>query len=629
MSLVEVRTDLTNGQFQDALQDLTVTKKKRLVELCGYEVNGQAHYSAIWEPPRGVEPVDEYYVEQAMEVDDYFQSNDLWWIQGRRPVRLSGYSVGEKTFIATIWARGPGLDSHTDLTQHPNILNLPQHLRNVRLQGDRITDISCYTTWEPNPDHVGPGPAPSVWVTHFVTIWAPSDGRDWDVSLPADSDGYQTEFNRQHDLGRFPVRVSGFNLGGKQKFVALFEELQGKSRQARHARTPANYDLDRFQFDNYKWRQIAVGGYSVGHGTGAVPRFNPIWEYRDADTLIPGLATTFMRDFAIPGLSLAVAKDGRLVYAAGFGLADKTTGTHVTPSSPFRIASVSKPITAVALMRLAAEGKISPNEDRVFGPGGRLSGLGAPADSRADQISVRHLMEHSCGGWSNEAPNDPMYAKPELSARELITDVLTHRLLDHDPGTVYAYSNFGYCVLGRIIEEVTGQTYEEYVRQNVLLPCGVQDMFIAGNTARDKRPGEVTYYGLDGGDPYGLPIHRMDAHGGWLATPTDLLRFAVRVDGFPLPTDLLPAERITYITTPSGLPGSGGYAKGWFVGSDGTWWHDGFLEGTASILVRTADGYCWAAVANSGRRGSTTKGLDDLMWRIHDRVDVWPTNEPL
>ncbi|WP_163010729.1 serine hydrolase [Streptomyces dangxiongensis] len=629
MSPAVVKTDLTDGQYQDAFQDLTRVKGMRLVEICGYEVNGQARYSAIWEPPHGLDPVQDYITKHAMSPTDYDLLNDQWWIQGYRPVRVNCYSVGDKTLIAFIWASDPGLNDQQTNIGRPNILNLAQHLREVRAQGARIVDIDCYTSWEPNPDYLGPGPAPLVWVTRFASIWAPADGRDWDVSLPANSDVYQAEFNRQIDLGRFPARVSGFNLGGKQHFVALFEELRGNARQARHGRSSVNYDSDRLQFESTNWRQIAVGGYSVGHGTGAVQRFNPIWEYRDANTVIPGLAATFMRDFEVPGLSLAVAKGGRLVYAAGFGLADKTTGTQVTPSSLFRIASVSKPITAVALMRLAAEGRIHPDEDRVFGPGGRLSALGTPVDSRAAQIGVRHLMEHSCGGWSNAAPNDPMYSKPELSARDLITDVLTHRSLDHAPGTAYAYSNFGYCVLGRIIEEVTTQTYEDYVRQNVLLPCGVQDMFIAGNTAMERRPGEVTYYGLDGDDPYGIPVHRMDAHGGWLATPTDLLRFVVRVDGLPTPPDLLPAEQITYMTTASGLPGSGDYAKGWHVTSDGNWWHDGILEGTASILVRTTDGYCWAAVTNTGRKNSTTSGLDDLMWKIHDRVDVWPTNEPL
>ncbi len=626
MGLVECRTDLTGAQLEAAFKELTNDKAMRLVDLCGYEVNGQALYSAIWEPSKASDPVHDYIYYYAMNPTDYFLSNDLWIVQGYRPVRVNGYSVGEKTFIATIWAKGGGSDNSTNIS-HPNILNLPQHLREVRAQGNRIVDINCYAAYEPNPDYMGPGPAPLVWVTRFATIWTRSDGRDWDVSLPADSATYQTIFDRQVSLGRVPTRVSGFTQFGKQRFVTLFEGISGIDWGARHDRSPVDYGTDRLQFENESFRQTAVGGFSVGHGTGAVQRFNPVWVRRDSNNIIPGLANAFLRDFKAPGLSLAVAKDGRLVYAEGFGVADKITGKRVTASSQFRVASISKPITAAAVYRLVADGRLDI-EQRVFGPGNLLSGLGTPVDSRAVKISVRHLLEHSCGGWSHDPP-DPMYTKPELSARALITDVVTSRALENAPGTAFAYSNFGYCVLGRVIEQVTGQTYEQYVRQHILAPCGVENMFIAGNTAMERRPEEVTYYGLDGLDPYSLPVRRMDAHGGWLATPTDLLRLAVRVDGFPAPPDILPGRQIAHMTYPTGLPGSNGYARGWYVNSNGTWlqtwYHPGNLDGTASILVRTKDGYCWTAVTNTGRGNdaSTWSGLDELMWKIHDRVDVW------
>ncbi|MEU5632292.1 serine hydrolase [Streptomyces rishiriensis] len=620
MSLVESRTDLTAAQFEAAYKDLA---KMRLIDLCGYESNGQALFSAIWEPSRASDPIHDYIYYYAMDPTDYFLSNDEWIVQGYRPLRVNGYSVGEKTFIATIWARGTGADNSTNIS-HPNILNLPQHLREIRAQGNRIVDINCYATYEPNPDYMGPGPAPLVWVTRFATIWTRSDGRDWAVSLPADSATYQTIFDSEVGIGRIPVRVSGFNRSGTQKFVALFEGISGIDWGARHGRSPVDYAADRLQLENIEnFRPTVVGGYSVGHGAGAVQRFNPIWVRRDSNAVIPGLVNNFLRDFKVAGLSLAVAKDGRLVYADGFGLADKASSTKVTSSSLFRIASVSKPITAVAMLKLLADRRIDPEELRVFGPGNVLSRLGTPLDSRASKITVRHLLEHSCGGWADNP--DPMFTKPALSARQLITDVLTHRSLDNAPGTAFAYSNFGYCVLGRVIEEISGQTYEQYVRQHVLLPCGVENMFIAGNTAANKRPGEVTYYGLDGNNPYDIPISRMDAHGGWLGTPTDLLRFAVRADGFPAPPDILQGRQIAYMTYPSGLPNSNGYAKGWYVEPTGhTWYHYGVLAGTAAFLARTKDGYCVSAVTNSGPTvPSVANGLDNLMWKIHDRVDVW------
>jgi len=72
------------------------------------------------------------------------------------------------------------------------------------------------------------------------------------------------------------------------------------------------------------------------------------------------------------------------------------------------------------------------------------------------------------------------------------------------PGTSFAYSNFGYCILGRVIEKLTGQTYEKYITENILKRCGISDMRIAGNTLTDRAINEVKYYSQTGGDPYGM-----------------------------------------------------------------------------------------------------------------------------
>src|SRR5262249_2387157 len=156
-----------------------------------------------------------------------------------------------------------------------------------------------------------------------------------------------------------------------------------------------------------------------------------------------------------------------------------------------------------------------------------------------------------------------------------------------DPGDVYSYSNFGFCVLGRIIEKVTAQPYESWVKANILNPVGAKDMHIAGDTLNQRRPNEVIYYG---GNVYGMKKSRMAAPGGWLATPIDLLSFMVRVDGFGAKPDILTAETIKTMTT--GSTANKGYAKGWGVNtSNGNWSHGGSLPGTATLLWRTGDGY--------------------------------------
>src|SRR5690242_16120523 len=110
----------------------------------------------------------------------------------------------------------------------------------------------------------------------------------------------------------------------------------------------------------------------------------------------------------VPGLAMAITKDGRLVYAAGFGYANKETGEEAGPTNLFRIASVSKPFTSVAAMKLIEAGKLHLT-DKVFGPGGILSAqFPTPlTNQKINQITVKYLLEH-VSGLSN-AGGDPMF----------------------------------------------------------------------------------------------------------------------------------------------------------------------------------------------------------------------------
>jgi CubicO group peptidase (beta-lactamase class C family) len=339
---------------------------------------------------------------------------------------------------------------------------------------------------------------------------------------------------------------------------------------------------------------------------------------------IGALAADFMTKFDAPGLSIAIAKDDRLVFAEAYGFAEKPT-EKLTPQHRLRIASVSKPITSVTIMSLVEQGKLALSK-RVFGKGAVLgTGYGTlPYKQYVEEITVEHLLNHTCGGWSNSGPDrDPMFTNPRMDHSELISWTLDNLPIHSVPGTKHAYSNFGYCVLGRIIEKVTGAKYVDYVRDNVLQRCGISAIEIAGNTLADRRPNEAVYYGQGGENPYRMQVARMDAHGGWIATPTDLVRFAVRVDGVAGKADILKPETLRTMTTPS--PVSNGYALGWMVNRQNNWWHNGSLPGTISLMVRTSGGLCWAAMTNTRRPGSQIDlDLDRLIWNMVGKVTVWP-----
>lgn len=309
-------------------------------------------------------------------------------------------------------------------------------------------------------------------------------------------------------------------------------------------------------------------------------------------------AHAFMAECAIPGLSVAIAKHGKFSYRQAFGFADIKKKEPVDASSLFRIASASKPITSAAIFTLIEHGQLVLDA-KVFGPDAVLgTAYGKPPyNPGLDRITIEHLLTHTSGGWA-KGSDDPMFQHPEADHKALIAAVLKYRPLDFAPGAHYAYSNFGFCVLGRVIERVSGMGYADYVCKHILQACGIDGMRIGGNGGK-RAPDEVRYYDQEGGDPYNVDVTRLDAAGGWLAMPVDLARFATRVDGFPTDANILQQETITVMMT--GSVANPHYAKGWEVSGRGTWWHIGDLPGCSAVVVRTSSGYCGAACMNARR----------------------------
>jgi N-acyl-D-amino-acid deacylase len=380
------------------------------------------------------------------------------------------------------------------------------------------------------------------------------------------------------------------------------------------------------------------------------------------------LMRAFVQDNQIPGAALAVGKEGRLVYARGFGYADVQRKQPVEPDSLFRIASISKPITAVAIMRLVDQGKLKL-EDRVFDllPHKPHLPYGGQPDPRLKQITVRQLLQHT-GGWDRDISIDPMF-QPVKIAHSLgvappakpdhIIRFMMGWQLDFDPGTRHAYSNFGYCVVGRVIEQVTGCGYEEHVRRDLLEPLGIHSMRIGKTLPRGRADREVCYYagrrrtGMSVvGDrfatrvprPYGTwYLEAMDSHGGWIASAIDLVRFALAIEDVRRSKLLTGKSARAMFSRPAGAAGyeDGGqpksvyYGLGWsvrHVDQNGkiNRWHAGGFDGTSTILVIRHDGLCWAVLFNTSATsdGRAPAGkIDALVHQAADAVKQWPEHD--
>jgi N-acyl-D-amino-acid deacylase len=386
---------------------------------------------------------------------------------------------------------------------------------------------------------------------------------------------------------------------------------------------------------------------------------------------VPGMGsydqtiTDFMRKYAIPGGAVAVLRDGKLIYARGFGYADVANKTPVRPDALFRIASVSKPITAAAIMKLVEEGKLKL-DDRVAPFIAHLTpASGATVDPRWEQITVRHLLTHT-GGWDRAKPNggfDPMdrpaiaaaaVNAPAPASAETIIRYMKGMPLDFDPGEKHVYSNFGYAILGRVIERVSGMPYEQYVRARVLQPVGANRTRSGRTRMRDALPGEVKYYcwenraGRDRADgALRVPGRGPDAHHLRGLPPRSdgcerrlglvdrrSLALPGRVDGRATRPDILGAGLVAEMTSNGPVVCASGacyYAFGWLIRptqGDATWSHGGALPGTTSVLVRSYHDFSWVALFNAR---SWTPNFDNelhaALWGALGNVTSFPTHD--
>jgi N-acyl-D-amino-acid deacylase len=292
-------------------------------------------------------------------------------------------------------------------------------------------------------------------------------------------------------------------------------------------------------------RYLALSAVALVHSAAAIAASSdgqPIGCAVPGVEAFDGAMTQLLEKWSVPGGSLVVALHGRLLLAHGYGIADRATGAPVTPDTRFRLGSLAKPVTAVATMQLVDAGRL--RLDQPVLP--LLAELGPPPslirDERVHKITVRHLLEHS-GGFDRDKSGDPVFMPRAAAAlwrqhtvgpptcKVVLRDVLEDHL-DFDPGTRHAYSNIGYCILGRVIERAAGVPLEEYIRRNVLDPSGAGAIRM-GSTRR-RQPGEAAYYDYPGAPPvdampgigsgrvmapYGAFANEaMDAYGGWVGT---------------------------------------------------------------------------------------------------------------
>jgi N-acyl-D-amino-acid deacylase len=388
--------------------------------------------------------------------------------------------------------------------------------------------------------------------------------------------------------------------------------------------------------NNYQVR-IAPNDTSIkGDESRATVRIDP-W-HKPFDDLV----TTFRTVNQIPGSQLGIVHEGKLIWVNGDGQAVKPSATSpqvdVTANSLFRIASITKPITAAAIIRLQETKLAGLLDNKVFDPAnGVLKDFARYCrDARLFNITVRQLLLHR-GGWDRanalSFPNvgvqvpqnfDPTFqwrfisnnlrdnGAPDLN--KIVQFVLGNVKLNNDPGTKNYYSNFGYALLGLVIEKVSGQSYPAYVTE-MLKGISVNHTSLANTLLRDALPDEVQYYDYPGAplvwdvfpphkdasvpEPYGgFDMSVVAAHGGLVSKVSDLLRFLVSMNKTNTAISQLIGVPLENVNQYAGYFGVNYFAPAvtdqWLPippqsttvpADDWAWSHTGSLPGTLGLLA--------------------------------------------
>lgn len=309
----------------------------------------------------------------------------------------------------------------------------------------------------------------------------------------------------------------------------------------------------------------------------------------------------FMARIGAQAGTVAISKDGKLLFSHGYGYSDKAKSKQTRPDALFRIASVSKPITAAAIKNAIRDGELS-FDTKAF----EYLGIKPPsgkeiADPRILTITVRQLLNHR-GGWDREKSFDPVFEFRRVEQefrlaraagpRDVIQFMLTQPL-QFAPGERSAYSNFGYIVLGRVLEKAMKKSFGECLEESIFKPLKITDIKLGHSSSSKRDPREVWYPVGD----YALSMEVMDANGGMIASAPALCQ-------------LLDAYWI------GGDPRKPGQRANWtFFGS---------MPGTTSMARQRNDGYNIVVLLDNRRNNSEDnnvlqKSMDKAMEAVKEK----------
>ena len=264
-------------------------------------------------------------------------------------------------------------------------------------------------------------------------------------------------------------------------------------------------------------------GLSLASGAAAYGQASSdrVSRLRSALPEIDKLIASFAQSARVPGLAYGVLIDGQLVHTGSVGVRELAGRSPVTPDTVFRIASMTKSFTALCILKLRDEGKLSL-DDPVERYVPELASLEYPtADS--PKLTIRHLLSHSEGFPEDNPWGDQQLAVTEAEFTEMLKGGIP---FSNAPGVAYEYSNYGFAILGRVVSRVSGQPYATYVKSNILQPLGMTSTTLEPSSVpRDRLALGYRWEDNTWKEEPQLPDGAFGAMGGMLTSSRDLGRY--------------------------------------------------------------------------------------------------------
>jgi serine beta-lactamase-like protein LACTB len=314
--------------------------------------------------------------------------------------------------------------------------------------------------------------------------------------------------------------------------------------------------------------------------------------------------TAFMKETGIPGLSAAVVTGGKPAFSIHLGLADVEQNAPVRPDTVFRIGGISMPITAVAVLQLVQDGRLSLDASlRDYVP---------EYPDKGKTITIRHTLAHLSGVRPEKSSEEWTSCKPYPSLLSSL-DAFKSDPLVREPGGVFLVSNFGYTLLGLVIERVSSQPYDDYIRSHIAEPLGMRSLRV--EDPQVITPHRARGYNMDDGklrnaDHADLSVRTPGS--GLVATADDLAQFAAAVLNGRVLNEELRTLMLTEQKTSDDKPTR--YGLGWFVRTDAgrrIVGHSGPETGASSFLLIYPDDAAAVVILTNLQSTNVTKpGLE-------------------